>query len=182
MEKITMARKRKIDWDKTFDEMDKSDNKKSTFKEEFENLYKPRIREDGTASVIIRFLEPPIGEDLPYVKRYSHFWKDTGGYVIANCPTSVGDDCPICKENSRIWDDNEDLARLRGRRTDFYSNIQVVKDPENPENEGKVFLFQYGLKIHDKIMQKVKPQDPLDTKVNIFDMSVVQTSNSKSNK
>ena len=31
----------------------------------------------------------------------------------------------------------------------------MVKDPANPENEGKVFLFRYGKKIHDKIMEAV---------------------------
>ena len=43
----------------------------------------------------------------------------------------------------------------RSVRLSYYSNVYVVKDPANPENEGKVFLFRYGKKIHDKIMEAV---------------------------
>lgn len=51
----------------------------------------------------------------------------------------------------------------------YYSNIFVVKDPANPENEGKVFLFKYGKKIHDMIAKKLKPVYDDEEKVNIFD-------------
>lgn len=164
-----MARRRQIDWDKTFEKIEQGDNKKAGFKEEFDNIYKPKIREDGTASVIVRFLPPPLEEDLPYVKRYNHQWQDINGWYTHNCPTSIGEPCPVCKENGRIWGEDEKTARTRGRKTSFYANILVINDPECPENNGQVFLFKYGIKIHEKIMAKVKPQDPLDQKVNIFD-------------
>ncbi len=164
-----MAKRRKMDWDKSFAKMDEVENKKAKFKQEFENLYSPKVREDGTKSLIIRFLEPPIDETLPYVKRYHHMWQDANGWFVSNCPTSInGNPCPVCKENGRIWDDNEKLARKRGRKLNYYANIMVINDPDDEENNGKVFLFKYGIKIHEKIMAKVKPQDPLDEKLNIF--------------
>jgi hypothetical protein len=49
------------------------------------------------------------------------------------------------------------------------SNILVLKDPENTDNEGKVFLFRYGQKIYDKIKAQLRPKDEEDEKVNVFD-------------
>ena len=50
-----------------------------------------------------------------------------------------------------------------------YSNIYVVKDPTNPQNEGKVFLFKYGKKIFDKIMEAMQPEFEDETPINPFD-------------
>ena len=52
----------------------------------------------------------------------------------------------------------------------YYSNIQVIKDPKHPENEGKVFLYKYGKKIHDKILAAMQPEFQDETPVNVFDL------------
>ena len=44
-------------------------------------------------------------------------------------------------------DSDKDLARQRKRKLNYISNIYVVSDPANPQNEGKVFLFKYGQKL-----------------------------------
>jgi hypothetical protein len=49
------------------------------------------------------------------------------------------------------------------------SNILVVSDSANPENEGKVFLYEYGKKIMDKIMDVMQPQFADESPVNPFD-------------
>jgi len=78
--------------------------------------------------------------------------------------------------NMKLWnsttDDNSPerkQVRLQKRKLNYISNIVVVNDPKHPENNGKVFLFKYGKKIFDKIMDKARPtfedQDP----VNVFD-------------
>jgi len=51
----------------------------------------------------------------------------------------------------------------------YYSNIYVVKDSANPENEGKVFLYRYGKKIFDKVMETMQPAFEDETPVNPFD-------------
>ena len=58
----------------------------------------------------------------------------------------------------------------RSVRLSYYSNILVVKDPKNPENEGKVFLYKYGKKIHDKILAAMQPEFQDETPVNVFDL------------
>jgi len=45
-----------------------------------------------------------------------------------------------------------------------------VKDPANPDNEGKVFLFKFGKKIFDKINDMMHPEFEDETPVNPFDM------------
>lgn len=52
----------------------------------------------------------------------------------------------------------------------YISNILVLKDPATPENEGKVFLFKYGVKIFNKINEKMNPDEGLgETAFNPFD-------------
>ena len=55
-------------------------------------------------------------------------------------------------------DADKDTARKQKRKLSYYSNIYVVKDQLHPENEGKVFLYKYGKKIHDKIASAMQPQ------------------------
>lgn len=51
----------------------------------------------------------------------------------------------------------------------YFANIYVVKDPANPENEGKVFLYKFGKKIFDKIMTAMKPEFDDEDPINPFD-------------
>jgi hypothetical protein len=120
--------------------------------------------QDGNGNAIIRFLPEAKGEDAPWVKYHRHEFKGQGGWVMDNCPTSIGEKCPICEANSLLWneggDDNEKLARDRKRKLKYVSNILVITDPANPENEGKIFLYQYGKMIFDMIDAKINPPEP----------------------
>ena len=64
---------------------------------------------------------------------------------------------------------DKDIARQRKRRLSYISNILVVSDPSNPQNEGKVFLYKYGKKIFDKIQESMKPEFADETPVDPFD-------------
>lgn len=69
-----------------------------------------------------------------------------------------------CQANSKLWnsglDSDKNVARDRKRKLRYVSNIYVIDDPSNPENNGKVFLFSYGQKIFDKIQGLIKPSNP----------------------
>ena len=73
----------------------------------------------------------------------------------------------------QLWnsgvEENKDIVRKQKRRLRYISNILVVKDPGNPDNEGKVFLFQYGKKIFDKINDLMTPQFEDENPINPFD-------------
>ena len=124
-----------------------------------ERFWKPQQDKAGNAFAVIRFLPASDGEDMPFVKMYSHAFQGPGGWYIENSLTTVGQNDPLGEYNRELWNSGDeslkDQARKQKRKLQYYSNIYVVKDPANPDNEGKVFLYKYGKKIHDKIMDAV---------------------------
>ena len=132
----------------------------------------------GNGSAVIRFLPRAEGDELPWVKVFSHGFKGpTGRWYIENSLTTIGQNDPVGELNSRLWNESSDdsspgrkQARDQKRRLHFISNILVISDPKHPENEGKVFLFKYGKKIFDKIMNKAKPTFEDERPVNVFDL------------
>lgn len=139
-----------------------------------DRFWQPTVDKAGNGSAVIRFLPAPDGEDMPWARVWSHGFKGPKGWFIENCPTSINrDDCPVCKLNSETWDDNDEdaknVVRNRKRKLSYISNIYVVNDPANSENNGKVFLFRYGKKIFEKVNAMMNPEDPDDTPVDPFD-------------
>ena len=138
-----------------------------------ERLWKLDVDKSGNGYAVIRFLPSPEGEDLPFVKVYSHAFQGSGGWLIDNCLTTINQKCPVCEHNSGLWNNGTDagkeVARKQKRKLTYVSNIYVVKDPTNPENEGKVFLFKYGKKIFDKLTEAMQPEFEDETPIDPFD-------------
>jgi hypothetical protein len=122
---------------------------------------------------VIRFLPAPDGEDLPFVKIYSHAFQGPNGWLIDQCATTLNQKCPVCEHNGQLWnsgsDANKEVARKQKRKLTYMSNIYVVKDPANPENEGQVFLFKYGKKIFDKLTAAMQPEFEDEEAIDPFD-------------
>lgn len=147
-------------------------NEKKSYADE--NLWKPQVDKAGNGFAIIRFLPAP-DSDIPWVKYYSHGFKsDTGKWMIEDCPTSIGQECPLCKANSELWnsglDSDKEIVRDRKRRLHYVSNILVLKDSADPSNNGKQFLYKYGVKIHEKLMESMQPSFEDETPVNPFNL------------
>ena len=138
-----------------------------------DRLWKMDVDKSGNGYAVIRFLPAPDGEDLPFVKVYSHAFQGPGGWLIDQCLTTINQKCPVCEHNSGLWNNGTDagkeVARKQKRKLTYVSNIYVVKDPANPENEGKVFLFKYGKKIFDKIMAAMQPEFEDEQAIDPFD-------------
>ena len=124
-----------------------------------ERFWKIQTDKAGNGFAIIRFLPTPEGEDMPFVKLFSHAFQGPGGWYIENSLTTLGKKDPMSEYNRELWNSGDstlqEQVRRQSRKTYFFSNIYVVKDPANPENEGKVFLFRYGKSIHNKIQEAV---------------------------
>ena len=139
-----------------------------------ERFWKPEVDASGNGYAVIRFLPAPDGETVPWAKVYSHAFQGPGGWYIENSLTTLGESDPVGEINRKLWNDGteegKEIARRQKRRLSYYSNILVVKDPKNPSNEGKVFLYKYGKKIHDKILAAMKPEFQDETPVNVFDL------------
>ena len=138
-----------------------------------ERFWKPTMGKGDVGSAVIRFLPAPADEDLPWVKLYNHAFQGTGGWLIDNCSTTISQKCPVCASNTELWnsgnDRDKETVRQRKRKLSYYSNIYVIKDPANPENEGKIFLFKFGKKIFDKILNAMQPEFEDEAPINPFD-------------
>ncbi|MCX8008815.1 MAG: single-stranded DNA-binding protein [Patescibacteria group bacterium] len=156
------------------DALKSADSKNSYVDDRF---WKPTIDpKSGQGGALIRFL-PSQHNKNPMVKIYEHsFQGPTGMWYIEKSLTTIGLPDPVSEYNSQEWmsgdETKQNEVRKRKRKTSFISNIYVIKDPGNPQNEGKVFLFKYGKKIFEKIqkllepptdgIEEVSPIDPFD--------------------
>ena len=139
-----------------------------------DRIWKPVMDKTGNGFAIIRFLPAPKGEELPWAKLWNHaFQGPTGQWYIENSLTTIGQNDPVSEHNSALWnsgvESDKEIARKQKRKLQYYSNIYVVKDSANSENEGKVFLYRYGKKIFDKIMETMQPAFEDETPINPFD-------------
>ena len=138
-----------------------------------DRLWKPTMDKSGNGYAVIRFLPAPDGEDLPWAKMFSHAFQGPGGWYIENSLTTIGQKDPLGELNRELWnsgqDSDKETVRKQKRKLSFYANIYVVKDPSNPQNEGQVFLYKFGKKIFDKIMEAMQPEFEDETPINPFD-------------
>jgi len=145
---------------------------KNRFKDE--RFYYPERDKSGNGYAVIRFLGSKDPSSLPYVRVFSHGFKDVGGWLIDNCPTTIDKPCPICEANSKLWNSgvpaNKSVASARKRNKQFITNILVVKDTVNPDNEGKVFLYKFGKTILDMITAAGSPQFEDEEPIDAFDL------------
>ena len=156
-----------------FSFLQKELEKTSSGKNVDDRFWKPEVDASGNGYAVIRFLPAPDGESIPWAKLYSHAFQGIGGWYIENSLTTLGEKDPVGEVNRRLWNSGDDAdketARKQKRKLSYYSNILVVKDPKHPENEGKVFLYKYGKKIHDKILAAMQPEFQDEEPINVFD-------------
>jgi len=149
----------------------KSQDKKSYVDERF---WKPELDKTGNGYAVIRFLPAVKGEDLPWAKVWSHaFQGPTGQWYIENCLTTLSQSDPVAEMNSAYWnsgiESDKEIARRQKRKLQYFTNIYVVSDSKHPEKEGNVYLFRFGKKIFDKIMEAMQPAFEDETPINPFD-------------
>lgn len=159
-----------------FSKVSKELEQKSSSKDVDVRFWKLERDKTGNAQAIIRFL-PPVneGDELPWVRIFSHAFKGpTGKWYINNSLTTIGQPDPLSEHNRALWDagseEQKAQVRVQKRKTHFVSNILVIKDPAHPENDGKVFLYKYGKKIHDMITSKAKPEFEDEAPVFVYDL------------
>jgi len=157
-------------------ELSKLNNKEEGKKSyEDDRFWKPMVDKAGNGMATIRFLPSPEGEDMPWIQIFSHSIQGpTGQWLIDNCLTSINQKCPVCEHNTVLWnsgiESNKEIVRKQKRKLQYITNIYVVKDPVNSDNDGKVFLFKFGKKIFDKLNDLMNPEFEDETPINPFDL------------
>jgi hypothetical protein len=148
--------------------------KQGNNKYEDTRFWKPTVDESGNGYAVVRFLPAAEGQELPWVRYFDHFFKGpTGQWYVEKSLTTLGNNDPVSEYNSRLWnsgiEEDKETARKQKRRLHYVANIMVMNDPANPANEGKVFMYDFGKKIFDKIMDKMQPEFPGEEPINPFD-------------
>ena len=151
---------------------DSAPQDKKSYKDD--RLWKPVLDKSGNGYAVIRFLPAVDGEDLPWAKVWNHaFQGPTGQWYIENSLTTISQKDPVSEHNTRLWntglESDKEIARKQKRKLQYFSNIYVVSDSKHPENDGKVFLYRYGKKIFDKVMEAMQPAFEDEKAINPFD-------------
>ena len=123
-------------------------------------FFKPQADKNGRGTITIRFL-PSKDTDVDFVKADTHeFNTRAGSFFKESCPKNLGRDhtCPICEYAWGNWvkgdkEHNKPYEKFTNKQK-YIQNIIVLKDKENPANEGKVFLWHFG----NQIMAKIREQ------------------------
>jgi hypothetical protein len=165
-----------MNFESLLSQIDSVTTKKKNYNEGSENYWRLTKDKAGNGSAVIRFLPNKEIEEIPFVRLYTHSFKDPGTqrWYIENSLSTLGEQDYIADVNRELWntglEENKKIVSARGRKLNYISNILVIKDQENPENEGKVFKFKYGKKIFDKIVSAAKPDEDLgEEAINVFD-------------
>ena len=166
-----MKRNSQSSIEKLTQEVTKITKSKESYKDD--RFWRPEQDKAGNGYAVIRFLPTLEGEDVPWARLFSHGFKGPGGWYIENSRTTLGDKDPVSEMNTQLWnsglESDKEIARARKRRLNYISNIMVVSDPANPQNEGKVFLYKFGKKIFDKINEAMQPEFADEEAINPFD-------------
>ena len=152
-------------------ELEKTQTVQTSFEDE--RLWKCERDKSGNGYAVILFLPTAEGEDVPWVRVWNHGFQGPGGWYIENSLTTLNQKDPVSEYNTALWNNGteagKEQARKQKRRLNYYSNIYVIKDPANPENEGQVRILRYGKKIFDKINDLMNPEFQDEDAVNPFD-------------
>ena len=138
-------------------------------------FWKPTRDKAGNGFAVIRFLPASKGEEMPFVRIWDHgFQGPTGLWYIENSLTTMNQDDPVSEFNSKLWNSgvetDKEQARKQKHRLKYTANVYIVKDPGNTENEGKVFMYQFGKKIFDKLNDLMNPTFEDEEPTNPFDL------------
>ena len=170
---ISALKSRRYDINKLVEAAQEASGAKTENNNRDENLWKPTVDKAGNGYAVIRFL--PSESEVPWVRYWDHGFKGpTGKWYIEKSLTSLGQQDPLGEFNSKLWnsgnEEDREQVRKQKRRLHYVVNILVVSDPSAPENEGKVFMYQFGKKIFDKVQDLMQPQFPGETPVDPFDL------------
>ena len=170
----SLKKNRKTDLEKLNQSIEKINNPKNNFSRDDDRFWKAELDKSGSGYAVIRFLPALDDDKTAFVRVFNHGFQGPGGWYIENSLTTIGQKDPLSEYNSVLWNSgieaNKEIARKQKRRLTYFSNVYVVEDKANPQNEGKVLLFRFGKKIFDKISSMSNPEFEDETEVDVFNL------------
>ena len=164
-----------------------------------ENLYKPSFKDekctDQNYTALVRFI--PFYHDGKWrtvISRWECFLKDVNGEngIFVVSPKTDGKKCPMRNLSWKLYNSESAIDKENSKKINvyqqFYALVEIVHDKQHPEYEGKVFIYQFGKTIADKLEAAMKssaytegfnPFDLYDGK--LFEINVTKDATKKVN-
>ena len=162
------------------DALAETESKKSSFTSKFET-YRPSIKDekcqDETYRALVRFVPHMYENKLrTTIERWECFLKDVNGDngVFVVSPKTVKKTCPMRTLSWKLHESDNAIDKTNSKKINVYQQwytlVEIVKDVQHPEYEGKFMIYQFGSKIFDKITEAMKGSDYTDA-INPFDVN-----------
>ena len=162
------------------DALAETESKKTSFTNKYET-YRPSIKDekcvDETYRALIRFV-PFVYENKmrTTIERWECYLKDVNGEngVFVVSPKTIGKACPMRTLSWKLHESDNAIDKTNSKKINVYQQwyalIEVVKDVQHPEYEGKFMIYQFGAKVYDKIKEAMKGSEYTDP-INPFDFN-----------
>ena len=114
---------------------------------------------DGSGEAIICFIPDQNQKIFKKVFKFniSNFVSGKKRFANYFSPTTIGLPDPVQERWQKLWNDGlKDEAKKFSRTIRYITNIKVIKDPLNPENDGKIFLYEMSQSLKEKIKHAVE--------------------------
>lgn len=154
------------DWDGIASTVDTTKKSGGIFTKDDERIWKP----DYKIPAIYQFYFLPdlkskhtiLGYETHSIK-YSEENKER--FLFGVCAKTTGQKCGICDfgwakfNNEQSSKADKDDAKGYLPQKAEYTNILMVKDPQHPENNGKVFIYKLPVVVRQLIEERIKPTE-----------------------
>lgn len=154
------------------DALAETESKKTSFINKNET-YRPSIKDekcqDETYRALIRFI-PFVFENKmrTIIERWECYLKDVNGEngVFVVSPKTIQKSCPMRTLSWKLHESENAIDKANSKKINVYQQwyalVEIVKDVQHPEFEGKYMIYQFGAKIYDKIKEAMKGSDYTD--------------------
>lgn len=125
-------------------------------------FYKLGKDKNGNGAALIRFLPDSEKGMIQKLFKVNTTITKNGKkrFVSEFSPSSIGQPCPFQEQWQNLWNaGDKEGAKQFGRGIKYIANIKILKDPANPQNEGKIFLYEMSGAMKDKIQNAVDPSE-----------------------
>lgn len=142
-----------------------------------ESAFKDFLKMEVDKTYIVRLIPNVKNPERTLFHYYNHTWKSNLNNQVVSvlCPNTYGDRCPIDEYRSKIYNgkNQSEIETIRPikRNENWLVNVFVIKDPTNPENQGKVKILRYGKQLAKIIESAISGDDADEFGEKIFDLS-----------